>query len=89
MIDVKLCDHVGESPSGQKIIHDQWIVFVDDVQVGYLQKSPGAWLQSIVFMDESTKKEVIEAISRRVAADIGGVAMPVDPDLEPQEDDDE
>jgi hypothetical protein len=88
-LDIKLIDHVGESPSGAHVDHDQWIVFADGVQVGYLPKSPGAWLQCIVSFDDSTRAELIEAVNKRVAADIGGVVMPVDPDDEPKEDDDE
>jgi hypothetical protein len=88
-LDIKLIDHVGESPSGVRVDHDQWIVFADGVQVGYLPKSPGAWLQCIVSFDDATRAELIEAVNRRVAADIGGVVMPVDPDDEPKEDDDE
>jgi hypothetical protein len=88
-LDIKLIDHVGESPSGARVDHDQWIVFADDVQVGYLQKSPGAWLQCIVSFDDATRVELIKAVNKRVAADIGGVVMPVDPDDEPKEDDDE
>jgi hypothetical protein len=88
-LEIKLIDHVGESPSGEHVDHDQWIVFADDVQVGYLQKSPGAWLQCIVSFDDATRAELVEAVNRRVAADIGGVVMPVDPDDEPKEDEDE
>jgi len=76
VVEIKLCDHVGESPSGLHVDHDQWIVFADDVQIGYLPKSPGAWLQCIVTMDEATKTEVIEAVNKRVVQDIAGVAMP-------------
>ena len=76
MIEIKLCDHVGESPSGEHVDHEQWVVFADDVQIGYLPKSPGAWLQCIVTMDEATKAEVIEAVNKRVVQDIAGVAMP-------------
>jgi hypothetical protein len=85
VVEIKLCDHVGESPSGLHVDHDQWIVFADDVQIGYLPKSPGAWLQCIVTMDEATKAEVIEAINRRVVQDIAGVAMP--PEWDDDEDD--
>jgi hypothetical protein len=85
VVEIKLCDHVGESPSGLHVDHDQWIVFADDVQIGYLPKSPGAWLQCIVTMDEATKTEVIEAINRRVVQDIAGVAMP--PEWDDDEDD--
>lgn len=88
-VEIKLVDHVGESPSGKRIDHNQWIVSADDVQIGYLQKSPGAWLQCIVRMDEETKQQVIEAVNRRVAADIGGVAMPPEPIDDDDEDEDE
>jgi hypothetical protein len=88
-LDIKLVDHIGESPSGEKVDHEQWIVFVDDVQIGYLPKYANAWLQCIVTMDEDTKAEVVEALKKRVANEIGGVVMPVDPDLEPKDDEDE
>jgi hypothetical protein len=78
-LEIKLVDHVGESPSGLHVDHEQWIVFADDVQIGYLPKSPGAWLQCIVTMDEATKAEVIEAINKRVVKDIGGVVLPPEP----------
>jgi len=84
-LDIKLIDHVGESPSGAHVDHDQWIVFADNVQIGYLPKSPDAWLQCIVTMDEATKAEVIEAVNRRVVQDIAGVAMP--PEWDEDEDD--
>jgi hypothetical protein len=86
-LEVKLIDHVGESPSGLQVDHEQWIVFADDVQIGYLPKSPGAWLQCIVTMDEATKAEVIEAVNKRVVQDIADVAMP--PEWGDYEDDDE
>jgi hypothetical protein len=89
MMQIKLNDHVGESPSGVPVDHGQWIVFVDDVQVGYLSKTPGSWLQSIVFMDAETTKDVIDAINKKLQAELGGVVMPVDPELEPKEDEDE
>jgi hypothetical protein len=85
VVEIKLCDHVGESPSGLHVDHDQWIVFADDVQIGYLPKSPGAWLQCIVTMDEAAKAEVIEAVNKRVVQDIAGVAMP--PEWDDDEDD--
>ena len=76
--EIKLIDQRGESPNGEEVIYDQWVVFANGVQVGYLPKSPGAWLQCIVTMSDETKAELIEAINQRVAADIGGVAMPPD-----------
>lgn len=85
--EIKLVDQRGETPSGEEVVYDQWVVFADDQQVGYLPKSPGAWLQSIVTMDEATKAELIEAINKRVAADIGGVSMPPDFDDETEDDD--
>lgn len=53
----------------------------DETHVGYLQKTPGAWLACIVFMDEPTKAELIEAVSKAAQFKIGGAAIPVDPDL--------
>jgi len=85
-LEIKLIDHVGESQSGRRVDHEQWIVFADDVQIGYLEKTPGAWLQCIVSMDESTKFEVTEAINKRIVQDIAGVAMPPEP-IEDDEDD--
>jgi hypothetical protein len=40
-------------------------------------------------MDEETTAEVVAEINKKLQAELGGVAMPVDPDLEPQEDDEE
>jgi hypothetical protein len=88
MMDIKLIDHVGESPNGTPVDHGQWIVFCDDIQVGYLPKEPDSWLQCIVTFDDNTKAELIEAVNKTAALTIGGVVMPVDIDLQPQEDDD-
>ena len=41
----------------------------------------GAWLSCIVFMDEATKAELIEAVSVAANQKIGGAAVPVDPDF--------
>jgi hypothetical protein len=89
MMDIKLIDHVGETQSGVAVDHGQWIVFCDDVQVGYLPKQPNAWLQSIVFFDDATKAELIEAVNATAALTLGGIVMPIDPDLEPEEDEEE
>ena len=83
---IDLIDHVGESPNGEHVDHNQWIVFCDGVQVGYLAKTENAWLQCIVFMDDATKAELIEAVSAEARQKIGGAVTPVDPDLEPQDD---
>ena len=85
-MDIKLIDHVGQTQSGRFVDHQQWIVFADDVQIGYLPKYPNAWLQCIVSMNDETKSEVIDAIKEKIENEIGGVVMPVDPDDEPQED---
>jgi hypothetical protein len=84
-VQIELSDHVGESPDGKRVDHGQWIVFCDGVQVGYLSKKEGAWLQCIVSMNESTKAELIEAVSEAAKVNVGGAALPVDPDLMPQE----
>lgn len=88
-MEIKLIDHIGEAPNGTAVDHGQWIVFCDDVQVGYLPKEPDAWLQCIVSFDETTKAELIQAVNKTAALNIGGVAMPVDPDLQPKEDETE
>ena len=84
-MQIELKDHCGESPDGKHVDHGQWIVFCEDVQVGYLQKQEGAWLQCIVFMEENTKAELIEAVSQTTGMRVGGAALPVDPDLQPGE----
>jgi hypothetical protein len=89
-MEIKLIDHVGETQSGVFVDHQQWIVFADDVQVGYLPKTPDSWLQCIVYMDEAVKKELTEALNAKVASEIGGVVLPPDPDFDPDaEDEDE
>lgn len=88
-MDIKLIDHVGETQSGVAVDHGQWIVFCDDVQVGYLPKQPNAWLQCIVSFDDATKVELIEAVNATASLTIGGVVMPIDPDLEPEEEHEE
>lgn len=84
-MDIQLCDHIGTAPDGRRVDHGQWVVFCDGVQVGYLQKHEGAWLACIVFMDEATKAELIEAVSAAAKLKVGGAAIPVDPDLEPKD----
>jgi hypothetical protein len=84
-MQIELSDHVGISPNGQHVDHNQWVVFCDGVQVGYLQKREGAWLACIVYMDEATKAELIEAVSLAAKLKVGGAAIPVDPDLEPKD----
>jgi len=79
MMQIKLIDQIGYTPSGVMIDHQQWIVFCDDVQVGYLAKAPGAWLQCIVTFDDATKKELVEAINAKILSELGSVAMPVAP----------
>jgi hypothetical protein len=86
-MQIKLKDHLGETQSGSIVDHQQWIVFADDVQVGYLPKYPNAYLQCIVSFDDATKAELIEAVSQAVNDTIGGVVMPVDPDDEPDDED--
>ena len=78
---IELNDHVGKAPDGSHVDHGQWIVMCDGVHIGYLQKSEGAWLQCIVFMDEPTKAELIEAVSDAARLKVGGAALPVDPDF--------
>jgi hypothetical protein len=80
-VHIELTDHVGLSLHGAPVDHNQWIVMCDGVHVGYLQKHEGAWLQCIVFMDEATKNELIEAVSKAAMLKVGGAAIPVDPDL--------
>lgn len=89
---IELTDHVGVSNTGQRVEFNQWIVMCDGTHVGYLQKVDGAWLACIVYMDEATKAELIEAVSKAAQLKIGGAAIPVDPDLlddEQGEDEDE
>lgn len=87
MMQIELNDHVGVSPDGKTVDHNQWIVMCDGIHVGYLQKTEGAWLQCIVFMDETTNAELIEAVTDAAKQSIGGAAVPVDPDF--LKDDDE
>ena len=80
-MEINLRDHVGQAPGGSPVDHGQWIVMCDGVHIGYLQKSEGAWLQCIVFMDEPTKAELIQAVSDAAWLKVGGAALPVDPDF--------
>ena len=86
---IELNDHVGVSNNGTPVHYDQWIVMCDGTHVGYLQKHDGAWLACIVFMDEATKAELIEAVGVAAQMKIGGAALPVDPDLIPDDDEGE
>lgn len=78
---IELSDHVGTAPNGTHVDHNQWVVFCDGLQVGYLQKTEGAWLQCIVHMDEATKLELIEAVAAESRQRVDGAAVPVDPDF--------
>ena len=80
-MQIELTDHVGYAPNGDRVEFNQWIVMCDGVHVGYLQKTEGAWLSCIVFMDEATKAELIEAVSAAAKQVVGGAALPVDPDF--------
>jgi hypothetical protein len=82
---IELFDHVGKSPTGEEVDHNQWVVMCDGVHVGYMQKSEGAWLACIVHMDEATKDELIEAVGKAAKIKVGGAAVPPDPDLETDE----
>jgi hypothetical protein len=84
-VQITLTDHIGTSTTGQPVDFNQWIVMCDGTHVGYLQKTKGAWLACIVFMDEQTKVELIEAVSKAASMKIGGAALPVDPDLIPDD----
>ena len=86
---IELNDHVGVSTTGQPVYYDQWIVMCDGTHVGYLQKHEGAWLACIVFMDEPTKAELIEAVSKEARIKVGGAAVPVDPDLISKDEDED
>jgi hypothetical protein len=87
MMQIELTDHVGTSPDGTPVDHNQWVVMCDGTHVGYMQKTDGAWLQCIVFMEEDTKSELIDAVSMAAKVKVGGAAVPVDPEF--LKDDDE
>ena len=84
---IELVDHVGVAPGGAVVDHGQWVVMCDGTHVGYLQKTEGSWLQCIVFMDEATKKELVDAVTKAARMKIGGAVLPVDPDLLPEAED--
>ena len=88
-MQIELIDHIGVSNTGQSVDFNQWIVMCDGIHVGYLQKYEGAWLACIVFMDEPTKAELIAAVSNAARLKVGGAALPVDPDLIPDDDEEE
>ena len=88
-MQIELNDHAGVSPNGTVVHHNQWIVMCDGLHVGYLQKTEGAWLQCIVFMEEDTKQELIEAVGKAANQLIGGAAIPVDPDFLKDDDEEE
>jgi hypothetical protein len=88
-VQIELKDHIGTSTTGQLVDFSQWIVMCDGTHVGYLGKYEGAWLACIVFMDEPTKAELIEAVSNAARLQIGGAALPVDPDLIPDDEDEQ
>ena len=71
---------MGVSITGTPVDHKQWVVMCDGQHVGYLQKSDGAWLQCIVFMDEPTKNELVDAVEKAASQKIGGTVIPVDPE---------
>jgi hypothetical protein len=85
-IEIQLIDHVGVSPMNEHVDHGQWIVKADGQHIGYLPKTPGAWLACIVAMDEDVKQQIVEAVNKRVAVEIGGIVTTPEP---PEEDEDE
>ena len=80
-MNIELSDHIGTAPNGERVDLNQWVVMCDGTHVGYLQKTDGAWLQCIVFLDEDTKAELIDAVSKAARLKVGGAAIPVDPDF--------
>lgn len=84
-IEIKLIDHVGVDPFGNRVEHNQWLVIADGNHIGYLPKTENAWLACIVAMDEDVKQRIVEAVNRRIATEIGGVAMPPEPETEDDE----
>jgi hypothetical protein len=88
-IEIQLIDHVGVSPMGAHVDHDQWIVKADGQHIGYLPKTANAWLVCIVAMDEDVKQQIIEAVNKRVATDIGGIVTTPEPIEDDEDEDDE
>jgi hypothetical protein len=88
-IEIQLFDHIGVSPMGERVDHDQWIVKADGQHIGYLPKADGSWLVCIVAMDEDVKQRIVEAVNRRVATDIGGIVTTPEPIEEDDEESDE
>ena len=88
-MEIEIKPHVGRSRRGNEIDQGQDIVFADGVQVGYMGREPGAWLACIVAMDEDTRQELEAAINRYKGEPIGGVAVPPEPEVVEQDEDDE
>jgi len=84
---IQLIDHIGEGLDGSKVDHKQYIVMSDGVHVGYLPKTPGAWLARIVSMDDKDRDELIEAVNEHLGQTIGGAVIPPEPQEETDEDD--
>lgn len=85
--NIQLIDHIGEGLDGSKVDHKQYIVMSDGVHVGYLPKTPGAWLACIVSMDDKDRDELIEAVNEHLGQTIGGAVIPPEPQEETDEDD--
>lgn len=81
-MQIELKEHIGTSRGGKPVDHNQFIVFCDGVQVGYMGKKPGSWLACIVAMDDDTKQELQAAINRTMQEPIGGVAVLPEPEEE-------
>ena len=88
-MEIEIKPHVGHDRRGNEIDQGQDIVFADGVQVGYMGREPGAWLACIVAMDEDTRQELEAAINLHKVEPIGGVAVPPEPEVIEQDEDDE
>lgn len=90
-MDIRLVDHVGYTPRGRRVEHNQWLVQLDGQHVGFLGKRPGSHLSLVAWADPDTRAEIEQAISQQLGRPIGGSAMINEPQDEPpaDEDDDE
>lgn len=72
---IELVDHVGTSPKGKRVEHNQWLVKESGRHIGYLSKQEGAKLSLISWVDEQTKAAIEQEVSRVRGSKVGGVVM--------------
>lgn len=78
MYDVQLKPHIGKMRSifgPIEVEHDQWMIYVNGLHVGYVGKSPSAPIN--IFAEMS--KSMLQDVRAEVAKELGSVSVVVQP----------